>query len=252
MRTRRPVPLLGQHAPGELILSPVRTRVPVYVRADERLRRGFGQSYSPPDYFDTGWASVLVAGAQSIGADPYDVAGLMIGESGFNPTAQNSMGCVGLNQLCGGSQSVFTNAGYSVSDYLSLPVSQQLQIGVFPFWQQQMQNNGASTLSGAEIYLINWLPGYYKLGLSNSDTIVDSSSPYYSADLDIGGKGYITLGDLGQRIQNMENNNPSLWSYLSGQIAAAGGFFPSTTSMVWGGLVAGALGYFWWKRRRAA
>lgn len=253
MRTHRRVPLLGQENPGELVLSPIRTRAPVWVasRSGGRLR-GFGQSYSPPDYFDTGWANVLVAGAQSIGADPYDVAGLLIGESSFDPTAQNAQGCVGLNQICPVSQGVFTNAGYSVSDYLALPVSQQLQVGVFPYWQQQMQNNGASTVSGAELYLINWLPSYYHSGMSSSDTIVDSSSQYYDASLDIGGKGYITLGDLGTRIQNMESNNPDLWSYLSTQIALAGGFMPSTTTMVVGGLVAGFVGFFAWRRFRSA
>lgn len=256
----RRVPLLGQHAPGELVLSPIRTRMPVWVPAHNKLRRGLGQSYSPPDYFDVGWASVLVAGAQSIGADPYDVAGLIIGESGFNPGAQGGAPCagggyaVGLNQLCPVSQGVFTNQGYSVSDYLALPVSQQLQVGVFPYWQNVMANNGVTSVSGAELYLLNWLPAYFKPGMSSSDTIVDSSSGYYDASLDVGNKGYVTLGDLETRIQNMQANNPDLWSYLSTQIALSGGIFPSTTTTVLGGLALGFLGYFGYQKykRRTA
>jgi Transglycosylase SLT domain len=249
-RPFRKVPLLGQGAPGELVLSSIETRTPVWVPGTGRMR-GFGQ-YSPPSYFDTGWASVFVAGCESIGADPSDVAGLIIGESGWNPGAQNSVGCVGLNQICPVSYGVFSG-DYSVSDYLGLSVSDQLPYA-FAYWQQVMGNAGVSSVSGAELYWLNWVPALFVPNSSNSYVIQSSSDPYYDASLDIGNKGYITLGDLETRIQNMQSNNPDLWSYLQGQILLAGGIFPSTTTMVVGGVIAGFLGYFAWQhwKNRAA
>ena len=202
-----------------------------------RKIRGFGQ-FSPPSYFDAGWASVFVAGCQSIGADPSDVAALIIGESGWNPGAVNpSSGNVGLNQL--------TTA--PVDGYTSMTVSEQLPYA-FAYWQQQMQNAGLSTISGRDLYWLNWVPALYVPNSPDSYVIQNQGDPYYSADLDIGNKGYITAGDLQTRLDNMKANNPDLWSYLQGQIYAAGGFFPSTTTMVVGGVVAGFLGYFAWQR----
>jgi hypothetical protein len=212
-----------------------------------RKIRGLGQ-FSPPDYFDAGWASVFVAGCQALGVDPSDAAALIIGESSWTPTAKNSIGCVGLNQLCGRSQNLFTNQGYSVSDYLALPVSQQLTVGVFPYWTQMMQNAGLSSISGRDLYWLNWVPALYVAGSSDSYVIQNQGDPYYSADLDIGGKGYITAGDLQIRLDNMRANNPDLWSYLQGQIYAAGGILPSTTTMVWGGLITGIISFFAWRR----
>jgi hypothetical protein len=133
-------------------------------------------------------------------------------------------------------------------------VSQQLQVGVFPYWTQMMQNAGLSTISGRDLYWLNWVPALFVPNSPDSYVIQNQGDPYYSADLDIGGKGYITAGDLQTRLNNMETNNPDLWSYLQGQIYAAGGILPSTTTMVWGGLIVGFLGYFGWQkwRRHAA
>jgi hypothetical protein len=222
-----------------------------HIRRRTRPIRGLGQSYSPPDYFDTGWASVFVAGCESIGADPLDVAGLLLNESVFNPTSQNSIGCVGLNQICPGSQGIFSS-DYTVDQYLALPVSQQLQAGVFPFWQQMMSNAGVSTISAAELYWLNFLPATFVPNSPSSYVISQQGDPYYSgnASLDVDGSGTITLGDLQQVIQNAKTNNPNLYSYLETQICLAGGCFPTTTTMVIGGLVAGFAGFYVWRYAR--
>ncbi len=209
-----------------------------------RRIRGLGQ-YNPPSYFDTGWASVFVAGCETIGAAPLDVAGILIGESSWNPGAENSQNCVGLNQICPVSYGIFSS-DYSVSDYLNLSVSEQLPY-VFAYWQQEMANAGISSVSGRDLYWLNWVPALFVPGSSDDYVIQQQGDPYYSADLDIGGKGYITAWDLQTRIDNMQNQNPDLWSYLETQIILAGGGL-STTQIVVGGLVAGFVGYFIWER----
>jgi hypothetical protein len=203
--------------------------------------RGLGQ-YSPPSYFDAGWASVFVAGCQALGVDPLDAAALIIGESEWNPGAVNpSSGNIGLNQL--------TTA--PVDGYASMTVSEQLPYA-FAYWTKMMQDAGLSSISGRDLYWLNWVPALYVPNSSDSYVIQRQGDPYYSADLDIGGKGWIEAGDLQKRLDNMKANNPDLFGYLQSQIYAAGGFMPSTTTMVWGGLIAGFLGYFGWKRYRRA
>jgi len=115
-----------------------------------RKIRGLGQ-FTPDSTFDTGWASVFVAGCAALGVDPLDAAALIIGESSWMTTAQNQSGAAGLNQLAPVSYGIFTSQGYSLSDYLALPVSQQLQGGVFPYWTQMMQNAGLSSISGRDL-----------------------------------------------------------------------------------------------------
>jgi hypothetical protein len=215
-------------------------------RSPRRRPRGLGD-FSPPDYFDTGWASVFVAGCEGIGAQPLDVACLIIGESGWNPGAENSVQCVGLNQICPVSYGTFSS-DYSVADYLQLSVSDQLPY-VFSFWQTQMGNYGLTSISGRDLYWLNWLPALYVQGASDSYVIQKQGDPYYASDLDIGGKGYITAGDLQTRLENMAANNPDLYGYLQTQICLAGGCFPSTTTMVLGGLAAGVAAFFLLHRR---
>lgn len=207
-----------------------------------RIPRGFGQ-YSPPSYFDEGWANVFVSGCQNIGVDPYGAAQLIIGESGWNPAAQNPSGAAGLNQLASGNYSIFENDGLSLSQYLNLPVSQQLPY-VFKYWQEQVSNAGVSTISARDLYWLNWVPALYVPGSPDSYVIQNQGDPYYSADLDIGNKGYITAGDLSTRLANQATNNPNLWAYLESSIDAAGGWMPTTQWLTLGGIAAGFALYY--------
>jgi hypothetical protein len=232
--------------PSELhlvLLPPVRSSVPPRVgpsktgrpKSSKRMQ-GMGQSYSPPSYFDTGWASVFVAGCEAIGANPYDVAALIIGESGWYPGAVNpSSGNIGLNQL--------TSA--PVDGYADMTVSEQLP-WVFDYWVRQMQQAGLISISARDLYWLNWVPALYVPFAPDSYVIQNQGDPYYSADLDIGGKGYITAGDLQTRLDNMKANNPDLYSYLAEQITLAGGpvaYFPWPW-LAAGSFAAGFAGFF--------
>lgn len=219
-------------------------------RMHRRRPRGLGQ-YSPPDYFDAGWANIFVAGCEAIGANPLDVAGIIIGESGWNPSAKNPSGAAGLNQIAPGNYGIFSG-DYTLDQFLNLTVSAQLPY-CFQYWQNVMANAGLSTISGRDLYWLNWLPSLYVTGASDDYIIQSRGDPYYSADLDIGGKGYITAGDLQTRIDNMKASQPSLYAYLEQQICLAGGCFGDTQTLVFAAFATGFAGFFawnWWKTGR--
>jgi hypothetical protein len=213
-----------------------------------RRPRGLGQ-YSPPDYFDTGWASVFVAGCESIGADPLDVAGLLINESSFDPEATNSISCRGLNQECPGSQNFLGDM--TPEQYSQLTVSGQLPY-VFAYWRSWMDKYGLGSISAAELYQLNFLPATFQPGETSSYVISSKGDGYYEANagLDVDGSGTITLGDLEQVIQNAKANHPDLYAYLEQQICLAGGCFGDTTTLVLGAFAAGFAGFFIWSYTR--
>lgn len=242
---------LNARAQQPRIDSPIRTRQPVTVLAEGGRIAGLGQ-YSPPSYFDATWQSVFVAGCEAIGANPYDVAGLLMNESGFNPSAVNSISCVGLNQMCPGSQN-FTS-DYTVSQYTALTVSEQLPY-VFEFWQNWLSQYGLLTISARDLYWLNFLPATYVPNSPDSYVIVDQNgvnSQYYSQNqgLDVGGTGQITAGDLYQAILNTESNYPNTYLYLAEMITLAGGplaylpwpYFAAASA------AAGFVGFYAWKQ----
>jgi hypothetical protein len=207
-----------------------------------RATTGLGQIQDPlgaalgePSYFDLGWENVFVAGCFAIGADPYSVCGLLLNESGFNPSATNAEGCVGINQQCSGSQT-FT-ADYSASQYVQLTVSEALPY-VFASWEGWLQQYGMVTVSAAELYAINFLPALFQPGMSSSTPLASAGDAYYSGNqsLDPDGTGSITLDTLQTVIDNQLLNNP-LSPYLIGAVSLAGGPVAAPT---WPWLAAGS------------
>ena len=200
--------------------------------------RGLGQ-YSPPDYFDAGWAGIFVAGCEAIGADPIGVAEMLMNESGFNPSATNSIGCVGLNQICPGSQGIFSS-DYTAAQYANLTVSEQLPY-VFAYFQQWLTKYGLGSISARDLYWLNFLPATYVPNSPDSYVIATKGDGYYDANasLDVDGSGTITAGDLQQVLDNQATAKPDLYNYLSTQIYLAGGFFPTTPYLIGGGIALG-------------
>ena len=214
-----------------------------------RKIRGLGQtgSFDPPAYFDTAWASVHVAVAESLGCDPLELAELFVSESSYNPSAQNSIGCVGLNQICQSSYGFITNAGYTVDQYTQLTVSDQLPV-VLSYFQNWMDQYGIGAMSARDLYWLGFLPATFVPNSPDSYVISQQGDAYYGSNtgLDQTGKGYITAGDLQAQLDKQPSLQPDLWSYLETQICLAGGCFGSTTTMVIGGLAIGFLGYYAW------
>jgi hypothetical protein len=190
-----------------------------------------------------GFATTLVRLALPARIDPKGAAALMLSESGLVPSARNSIGCVGINQLCGSSQRVF--APLSVAQYRSLSASGQLPY-VFRFWNS-LNRKGAAWLSGRDLYWLNFLPATYVPGAPDSHVIVPPGSGYYAANasLDHGHKGYITAGDLWIALANAMHKNPALWNALSAAIDGAELKTGVATFgvVVLAGLAVGAMGY---------
>jgi hypothetical protein len=216
-------------------------------RRAPRPIRGLGQ-YSPPSYFDSGWAGVFVVGANAIGVDPLDLAKLLISESGFDPSAQNSIGCVGLNQICPSSQGVF-NSDYTADQYTQLTVSQQLPF-VFDYFRNWLSQYGLSSISARDLYWLNFLPATYVPGSPDSYVIATQGDGYYDANtsFDKTGKGTITAGDLQTALDDAATNHADLFAYLQGEICAAGGCIPGTPWLFLGGIAAGVGLYMLVKR----
>jgi hypothetical protein len=151
--------------------------------------------------------------------------------------------------MCPGSQNFLGD--YTVDQYLSLPVSEQLEY-VFAWIQSRMATHGVSTISAAELYQLNFLPATFQPGETSSYVISSKGDGYYEANagLDVDGSGTITLGDLEQVIQNAKANHPDLYAYLEQQICLAGGCFGDTTTLVLGAFAAGFAGFFIWSYTR--
>jgi hypothetical protein len=215
-----------------------------------RPPRGVGQFTAPNDNFDTGWASVFVAGCNAIGASPLEVAELLLSESGFDPSARNSIGCVGLNQLCSSSYGIFSS-DYTVDQYVQLTVSEQLPY-VFAYWQNWLTQYGLGSISARDLYWLNFLPATYVPNSSDDYVISSKGDPYYSSNtgLDMDGNGQITAGDLQARLDAMPAQYPNLWPYLELSICEAGGCFSTTGNQILAGLALGVAGFFAWKAMR--
>jgi hypothetical protein len=176
-----------------------------------------------PSYLGETFAQTLVDWSAQIGANPLDILKLLISESGLQPGAWNpngfasGQGAVGINQLAPVNYGYISNAGYTVAQYRQLTAEQQLPV-VFAYFQQVMQNAGLSSISGRDLYWLNFLPATFVAGAPDSHVIVSQSSGYYTNNtgLDHGSKGYITAGDLQTQLDASENN--PLWPLVSASV----------------------------------
>jgi hypothetical protein len=189
--------------------------------------QGLG-SMTIPSNIGSGFAADLISYSASIGADPLDVLKLLINESGLNPQAFNGsgfssgQGAVGINQLAPVNWGYFQNQGLSVSQYQALTADAQLPY-VFAYFQAVMQGHGLSSISGRDLYWLNFLPATYSPHSTDLHVIVTSSSGYYTNNkgLDHGSKGFITAGDLQLSLDAAEST--SLFQALAPQILAQEG-----------------------------
>jgi hypothetical protein len=158
----------------------------------------------------------LVNQSATIGIDPLDALKLFLSESGLQPGAQNGS-AVGINQL------VSMNYGYfaplSASQYQALTAEQQLPYA-FAYFAQVMKNHGLTSISGRDLYWLNFLPAYYVPGAGDSHVIITSASPYYAPNigLDHGQKGSITAGDLQYALDKQKST--SLYQAIAPSIIA--------------------------------
>jgi Transglutaminase-like superfamily len=189
-----------------------------------KRRRSMGNLASYDNVLGAGFPQALVDYSAEIGADPLDVLKLLLSESGLNPRADNSIHAVGINQLIPMNYGYITNAGYTVDQYKALTAEQQLPV-VFAYFQNVLKNHHLTSISGRDLYWLNFLPAYYVPGATDLHVIVTSSSGFYQANqsFDHGKKGFITAGDLQLSLDAQEAAHPTYWPLLSAAILAQEG-----------------------------
>ena len=121
-------------------------------------------------------------------------------ESGFSPSVTNSIGCIGLNQLCPFAWPI--PAGYA-----SWSASQQIAGPITSMFGQLIAKYGPLN-SGTRTYLANFLPAYLPKATSLSSVLATQGSAVYNANtgLDWQKKGTITVGDLSHFIARAASN----------------------------------------------
>ena len=140
---------------------------------------------------DAGFPAALWAMYAQTGIRPEWIVPVLFAESGLNPAAVNSIGCVGINQAC-------PFAVPTPADYTSWTASEQLTGVVTPMYQAITAKFGALR-SGARVEQANFLPATLPTAKSLGSVLASQGSAVYAgnAGLDWQHKGTITVADLG-------------------------------------------------------
>jgi hypothetical protein len=173
-------------------------------------------------------------------------------ESGLDPSAENAVGCIGLNQSCPKSMG---GPGFPVdaATYKASPASVQMD-WILPQLLDAVRANGGGFLSAARYWQANMLPATLATARAPNDTIAAAAGPYaagYAAnkDLDFNRDGRITLADLGAYLQKHYGGSSILRSAVATAYAQRPSGAPwSSPALVFsepsrggGGIVAGLL-----------
>lgn len=194
--------------------------------------------WNPSDY------DALESMARAEGIPAGWPAAIMLSESGMNPDATNSIGCVGLIQFC------LDKPPYGLTPAQQMPYVQR-------YFQQRRPAGG--WISRAQLYQSAYLPATIaELGSDPSTIIARQGGPFYAGNevFDPEGKGYITVGDLDARLDRVTAGHPEAWANISAGIRSAGGSlggFPawgSTALLIAGGLALGGLSFYLYENRR--
>ena len=115
---------------------------------------------------------------------------VLYSESGLNPAITNSIGCVGINQLCPFAWPI--PAGYA-----SWSASQQLAGPVTSMFAQLIARYGPLN-SGTRVYIANFLPADLPRATSLDFVLASRGGAVYSANagLDYTNKGNIDVADM--------------------------------------------------------
>lgn len=171
---------------------------------------------------DAFWPALWSLVALPSGTRPEVFLAVWLAESGLEPSAQNAIGCTGLNQSCPAPNGPGFPGGDAAA-YRSAPASAQLAWIAPQVMRAIALNGGAPFTSAARYYQANFLPATLPKATGPDDVIAGAEGPYASAyaanrDLDVDGDGAITLDDLGA---SLERTAAAYGSTLSDAIAAA-------------------------------
>lgn len=175
-------------------MLPPRFELRVYPERGRVFAHMVGASVGGLDFPGVGQAAWAMY--DRTGVRPEYVLPVLWSESGFNPAATNSIGCVGINQAC-------PFAIPTPPDYTSWAASAQWTQVVTPMYVAIVDRYGPIR-SGTLAYLANFLPAKLAPGRprSLSTVLATKGSAVYdeNAGFDTQKKGTITIGDLGAAV----------------------------------------------------
>jgi len=146
--------------------------------------------------------------SQEIGVSENSIIKLMQHESGLNPDAKNSIGCVGLIQFCpdtrGGSTKTIDGTSYNLND-LQKNVVQQLQ-AIKEFWSKGKRDGKIK--NAKDLYVYNFFPvaagksdDYVLQTKGLSAEKIARANPVFNKTLGRPIDTPLTVGDLGDYYQ---------------------------------------------------
>jgi hypothetical protein len=171
--------------------------------------------------------------ANRLGTTPYVLGLLLFEESGLNPAAKNSIGCVGINQFCPGE--THGQPDYSKGTYpgfVDIPVEQYLALspeGQLPYVAKYWAAGPSGSLASArDVFWRSLLPATWKPNADPSAVVNDPAilGAHYAAQVAAGNPitpsvketGVITAGDIDAYLASVEAS-PG-WQYAMDRIAA--------------------------------
>lgn len=176
---------------------------------------------------DAFWTAIWeVAGR--LHADASVLCFILYEESGINPAAQNSIGCVGINQFCPGTYEGFVSI--PKDQYLALAAEDQLVPYVEKYWAA---GPAGSLAMARDIFWRSLLPATWKPNADPSTVVNDpailgaSYAAKVAAANPIGqtDPSVITAGDIDRYLSKIMNSDG--WAYCQGKLAQ---FDPSSGS----------------------
>lgn len=124
------------------------------------------------------YGKLLDGEAQGIYRSAEDALNLFASESGLDPKAKNSIGCVGLNQMCDGTLQAFYKSPRGplsfvdlAEEYRNLPASMQLD-AIHRLWSYRAKVNGLINATARDLYWLNFLPATFLKDAPDSFVIV--------------------------------------------------------------------------------
>jgi len=193
-----------------------------------------------PSSLGSNFVQMIAGQLQGIVQNPLDAVKLMLHESGLDPSATYRMSdgtpvATGIFQLR--VKSVPSVTGMSVAAFNALSAAAQIPFAA-KSWRQEAATMGARLpLSGRDLYWLNFTPATYVAGAPDSYVIVKNNDTYLNAstkkwvplkgvytlnaNLDHGGKGFITAGDMALALNDGAHGSPLLYAALANALQGA-------------------------------
>lgn len=192
--------------------------------------------------------ATVVEMGRVLGVSAEGMLGTWMGESGLDPQMVGYLNGrpfgFGLAQITSGGERAAGLTPGSASLLVSVPLRAQLQ-AIFQLYRANLAQLGARTFAAAAstrgitpegmLYAMAFLPARAAPARSSTSILTRRGESYYTANqgLDLGNKGYITLGDMDARAQKFRSNALATYPAFRSELVAirSEGGVPSLASL---------------------